>query len=182
MLNMKNKIIKLSFIITFLILISCYPGEPIAQFPAGIVEGYRPIYLSANEADINWQSARSLEKPGKIYVFGPYLLINERLKGIHVFDNSSPELPQSIGFLQVAGCTDMAIQGDVLYVNHLNDLVALRINDFESFTEISRIQQKDWSSQFPEERNVYFECVDASKGLVVGWELVTLNNPKCYRK
>ena len=181
LLFMNNKITKLSFIFSFLILISCYPGESTPQFPAGIVEGYRPIYLSENEMVIDWKPERALEKPGKIYVFGTYLLVNEKLKGIHVFDNSSPVEPIPLGFLQVAGCTDMAIQGDVLYVNHIQDLVALRINDFQSFTEVSRIQQKDWLSQFPEESNVYFECADSNKGFVVGWELVTLNNPKCYR-
>jgi hypothetical protein len=179
---MTNKIIKLSWIITsFIVLISCYPGESPTQFPVGLVEGYKPVYLNSNEADILWQEAKQINKPGKIYVFQNYLLVNEKLKGIHVFDNSDPSSPLSLGFLRVAGCTDMAIQGDVLYVNHFSDLVALKINSFESFTELSRVKQKDWISQFPEETGVYFECADPSKGFVIGWELATLNNPACYR-
>ncbi|MCZ8020596.1 MAG: hypothetical protein O9302_02705 [Cyclobacteriaceae bacterium] len=178
---MKTKIIKLSLIIIWLLLISCFVEYGTPEFPAGIVEGYKPVYLTGAEAEIKWKSPQPLDKPGKIYVFQNYLLVNERLKGVHVHNNTNPGEPISIGFLQVAGCTDMAIQGDVLYVNHIADLVALKINNFQSFAELSRIQQKDWINQFPEETDVYFECVDPSKGTVVGWELVTLHNPTCYR-
>jgi len=179
---MVNKIIKLSWIsVSIGILISCTPVDSPPRFPVDTVEGYKPVYLNDNETEIMWQNSRQLNKPGKIYVFQNYLLVNEKLKGIQVFDNTNPLQPMPLGFLQVAGCTDMAIQGDVLYVNHINDLVALKINAFESFQEISRIRQKDWSSQFPEETGIYFECADPSRGLVVGWELTTLNQPKCYR-
>jgi hypothetical protein len=179
---MKNKIIKLSLIIVLIVSFSCYVGEPyIARFPAGTVQGYRPVYATQAEAQIEWQTARALNKPGKIYVYNNYLLVNEKLEGVHVFDNSNPANPVSVGFLRVPGSTDMAIEGDVLYVNHINDLVALQFSDFETIEEISRTPQRDWLGNFPLERGTYFECADPSKGLVVGWELTTLNNPKCYR-
>jgi hypothetical protein len=178
---MDYKTTKLFVVVAFL-LASCFGGEPfVPEFPVGEVEGYKPVYANDVDVSINVEPSRPLQNPGKIYVFHDYLLVSEHLQGIHVYDNSDPTKPQNIGFLRVAGNTDMAIKGYVLYVNHVSDLVALDIRDWASIKEISRVRQDGWVSKVPPGEGRYFECPDLAKGVVIGWTLETLNNPTCFR-
>lgn len=178
---MQYKTIKL-FVLLLLLLASCWQVEPfVPEFPVGEVEGFRPIYASSDKLVIKYGSPQPLQSPGKIYTYQHYLLISDALKGIHVFDNSNPSNPIALGFLQVPGNSDMALKGTTLYVNHLSDLVALQIDDWTNIVELSRIAQDSWSIEVPPGTGRYFECPDQRKGIVVGWELTTLNNPTCFR-
>jgi hypothetical protein len=169
-------------LVVLFLLSGCWPYDPyLPEFPVGEVEGYKPVYASEDEFQIEFMSARPLQHPGKIYVYQHYLLVVEQLRGIHLFDNSNPASPLPLGFLQVAGNSDMAIRGNTLYVNHLQDLVALNITNFNTPLELSRIKQDAWVNKVPPGTGRYFECPDDSKGRVVGWQLTTLNNPTCFR-
>lgn len=55
-------------------------------------------------------SSRALREPGKIYLYGKYLLVNGKRQDIHVFDHTNPAEPVNLGFLPLPGNTDMAIQ------------------------------------------------------------------------
>jgi hypothetical protein len=180
-----RKTTKLFPVLIFFFILSlsgCYV-EPsfVPEFPVGIVEGYQPLYLAEDQVSIEYLSARSLQHPGKIYLIGDYLLVNEKYEGIHVFNNADPSAPVALGFLRIPGSTEMAIRGDVLYANHLTDLVALNIADWNDIRELSRLKQEYWSQEVPPQGGRYFACVDKSKGVVVGWELATLKDPKCFR-
>ena len=180
-----GKTTKLFPVLIFFFILSlsgCYV-EPafVPEFPVGQVEGYQPVYLPEDQLSIEFQSARPLNHPGKIYLIGDYLLVNEKNEGIHVFNNADPSDPKSLGFLRIAGSTEMAIRGNVLYANHLTDLVALNIEDWNNIQELSRLKQEYWSQEVPPGRGRYFACVDKSKGAVVGWELTILHDPKCFR-
>ncbi len=178
---MRYKTIKL-FVGAAFLLVSCFVGEPfVPEFPVGEVEGYKPLYANDVDTSIEVEHAQPLQNPGKIYVFQHYLLVSEQLKGIHVYDNSNPVDPKNIAFLRVLGNTDMAIRGDVLYVNHISDLVALNIRDWNSIKELSRVKQDAWASNVPPGEGRYFECPDPAKGAIVGWVIETLNNPTCFR-
>jgi hypothetical protein len=176
---MAHKTIKV-FLFSSLIAgaISCYHGDT-PEFRQGEVEGYKPVYASDEEVSILFEAARPLKKPGKIYAYGHYLLVNEKGEGIHFFDNTNPEDPQQLGFLRVYGNIDMAIRNNILFVDHIGDLVSLDISDPHTVHEISRTPS--WTNRFPPDRGRYFECVDGAKGNVVGWVLATIRNPKCYR-
>ena len=54
-----------------------------------------PVYLGYQEfrASVKMVSQQDLVKPGKIYVMGNYLFINERMKGIHLYNNANPSSP-----------------------------------------------------------------------------------------
>jgi hypothetical protein len=151
------------------------------NFPVGTIEGYRPVYASASESDIVFVEARQLENPGKIYVVSKYLLINEKFKGIHVFDNSDPTNPVPLGFLKMLGNSEFAVKNNVLYADHLSNLVALDISDWNNLQELSRTEHQFWSQKIPPGSDKYFECIDLAKGIVIGWELAVLDNPKCFR-
>ncbi|MGF1638022.1 MAG: hypothetical protein ACFCUU_13175, partial [Cyclobacteriaceae bacterium] len=120
------------------------------------------------------------KNPGKIYVYKHWLLVNEQNEGIHFFDNSNPANPKPTHFLKVRGNIDMAIRNDVLYVDHVGDMVALKLSGENDFQEISRIGST-WSNELPPDKGYHFECVDPDKGVVVGWVLTKLESPRCFR-
>jgi hypothetical protein len=155
-----------------------WDAEQPPQFPEGAQQGYQPIYGTLNELT-QIEAARTPKEVGKIYSYRHYLLINEVGEGIHLYNNSNPESPQPLGFLALAGNTEMSVVQDVLYVNHRADLVGLRITDQNDVQEVSRIQDV-WSVDVPPERGYYFECVEPEKGQVIGWRFTTIENPKCY--
>ncbi|MEM6379546.1 MAG: hypothetical protein AAF705_15175, partial [Bacteroidota bacterium] len=150
----------------------------------GVQQGVRPIY-----ADFEiWDEILSLppqpiENLGKIYYKDPYIFVNERFKGIHVLDNSDPNNPVPIAFIQVFGSEDIAVNGDILYVDNYTDLVAVDISDLNNVKEVNRVKDlySRESKAFPEGYSGYFECVEEIKGFVVGWEEAELLNPRCIR-
>lgn len=171
---------------TFLTVLWMFQGcyvEPrfVPEFPVGTVEGFKPVYVSTEQSAIAFLPARPLSHPGKIYLYRNYLLVNEQGAGVHVFDNGDPSDPKPLGFLSVPGNRDLAVRSNVLYVDHLGDLVALEVSDWASPKEISRIRQAHWVTDVPPPGERYFECVDPSRGVVVDWQLTTLTNPKCFR-
>lgn len=145
-------------------------------------EGLKPIYAELGSTPVLEESRKS-ENLGAIVYKAPYIFINERHKGIHIIDNSSPQTPVKIGFLRVDGCTNFTIRDDYIYAMSARDLLTIQLTNLEVLS-ISRIQnfvsEDDWLNQSrPEHFEGYFECVDVSKGIVVGWESAILENPDC---
>lgn len=83
---------------------------------------------------------RGLSKPGKIYVYGKYLFINERKKGIHVVDNSNPASPEILNFINIHGNVDMAVNNQVLYADSYIDLLAFDISDPRNINLLERVE------------------------------------------
>lgn len=144
------------------------------------IVGYRPVYGKAEDSQIFFTQSRAVENPGKIYIYGKYLLVNEQRKGIHVFDNTYPAAPENLGFIQLLGNTDMAIKDETLYADHLGNLVSLTIADLTAIQEQGRLPIRNWNLGIPPPSGFHFECVDPDKGLVVSWQKTELVNPKCY--
>jgi hypothetical protein len=169
----------LAILLLSVLIGACDPEGP-PERVTGEVSGYKPMYQSGMSLDLSFQEPRPLKQPGKIYVYGQWLLVNELHKGIHFIDNSQPEQPKNTGFLQALGNVDMAVRDGVLYIDHIGDLVALDFSGAPEIREISRIKGT-WSTELPPEQGVWFECIDPEKGTVIGWVLTTLTNPECYR-
>jgi len=142
--------------------------------------GYRPVYGTQESREIKFDGPRTLKNPGKIYVYGQYLLVNEKGEGIHVFDNTDPANPVAQGFIRVLGNTDMAIRNDILYADHLGNLVAIQISSFNDLKKTGSLPLQNWDLGVPPPSNSYFECVDSKKGVVVSWQSAELQNPGCY--
>jgi hypothetical protein len=92
---------------------------------------YQPVYKTTEEVRSNIKSnpARAVEHPGKIYLYGPYIFLNELDRGIHVIDNTDASSPQRIAFIDIPGCMDMAVKGNILYADAYTDLVVLDISN-----------------------------------------------------
>jgi hypothetical protein len=146
------------------------------------VQGLRPVYASYEEVrTIQTLAPQSLKNPGKIYVKGAYLFINEQSKGIHIVDNSDPANPKKLAFVSIPANVDMAVKDNVLYVDNAVDLVALDITDPRKVTVLKRIKDAYPYPSYPSQRGVQFECANPEKGMIVRWETTTLTDPKCYR-
>jgi len=135
-----------------------------------------PQYMSFEKlrTSINLEAPRELVEPGKIYYINNYLLINERMQGIHIIDNSNPSIPNNIGFLTIPGNVDMAVKNMVLYADSYVDMVALDISGLPNVTEVKRIEDVFSYQYFS--HNQYnpaysSEQVDQSRGVVVGWKV-----------
>jgi hypothetical protein len=92
----------------------------------------RPIYVQPAQfrnAEIRTVSSQALKNPGKIYVFGKYLFINEIREGVHVIDNSDPENPNFVHFIHIPGNMDIEVNGQYLYADSYSDLLAIDIRD-----------------------------------------------------
>ncbi len=168
----------------FLAFQSCELVDIDSVEPIGVVEGVRPLYAALDEWDeIISLPPQPIENIGKIYYKSPYIYVNERFKGIHVIDNSDPSNPIRIAFIQVFGCEDIAINGNILYADNYTDLVAIDISDIHNVIEVSRVENLYTAEAklYPEGYSGYFECVDDSRGFVIGWEEAELVNPACLR-
>jgi len=135
-----------------------------------------PVYLSYDElreavSDI---LPVNLEHPGKIYIKGDLLFLNEVRKGIHVIDNSDPSNPQILKFIEIPGNIDMAVKDDVLYADSYIDLVVLDISDFSDIKEIERVEDVFSYSIPPYESQQRVGEIDQSMGVVIGWKTETV--------
>jgi hypothetical protein len=146
--------------------------------------GYVPVYATRDAVNtITVEPARATTHPGKVYAYGVYLFQIEQNEGIHIIDKSNPKTANKIAFLKVPMATEIAIKSGQLYTNNLNDLVVFDISTITAPKLVNRIKDAfpAINQEYPPFSNTYFECPDPSKGIVVGWELKDLNNPKCRR-
>jgi hypothetical protein len=149
-----------------------------------IVDGMQPIYYSGD--DINAISAlppQPITRLGKIYHKESYIYMNDLQKGIHVVDNTDPTNPVKVAFWEIPGNKDISIKGNYLYVDNFQDLVCIDISDMQNIQEVSRMKNlyTQGEGDYPENYTGYFECVDESKGKVIGWSMTELKDPKCSR-
>ena len=101
---------------------------------------FDPVFKTVSEcrADMSVEAARPLENPGKIYVWGDYLLINEKLEGIHLIDNSTPSSPTPLAFWRIPGNMDMAIRNGILYADQYMDLLSIDLSNIQQPQQVCR--------------------------------------------
>ncbi|MBQ4822375.1 hypothetical protein [Aquimarina sp. MMG016] len=91
---------------------------------------YKPVAIDrvTFESSVKLLPPVSIHISGKIYVKDNLLFINEVHKGFHIYDNTNPESPIPLQFLEAPGSTDLAIRDNMLYINQATDLIALEYN------------------------------------------------------
>ncbi len=174
----------LLFFLTTVLLSSCF-SEP---QELGSVEGLKPIYLAESENITAITAAVPFLNLGKIVYAEPYILINEQYKGIHLIDNTNPEDPQKINFVQIPGNTDFTVREGYLYANSGVDLVTYRFENALSQTADLAFEEVHVIEEFfgvrpdtrvPPNYSGFFECVNPEAGVVVGWESTIIDDPEC---
>ncbi len=156
-------------LITILFLASC---QDLHQQTITWVE-YEPVYMTQEEFinAVDLEESRDLENPGKIYFYNGYLLVNEVNKGIHIFDNSDPASPQSVGFINIPANKDMAAKDDLLYADSQKDLLVFDIGNLHEPEMIKRVEDV-FNKSANTAPGFTTQSVDASKGVVVDWKPV----------
>ena len=127
---------------------------------------FEPVYQTTAEirAQFEIQDSRDLVNPGKIYILGDFLFINERGEGIHIIDNSRPSNPMKLKFINIPGNFDMAAKEGFLYADNYIDLLAIDIRDLSNIQLVKRVE-----NVFPLYNNQFGFWVD--DGMVItGWE------------
>ncbi len=154
------------------------PIEPPISSPT-----YRPVYISYTDLKlVNILAPQPLKNPGKIYVKDNYLLIGESGNGFHIVDNTDPAKPRKLGFVSIPGNTDFAIKDKTLYANNGADLLVYNIADLSNIRLAKRLENVlPVENNYPEARNVRFECVDPKRGYVIRWEAAPIQDPNCFR-
>jgi len=176
--NMKSLLKTLILIGFFFQLVSCEENKDF------VTEGYRPVYMNHEEVyNIHSQRPINIINTGKIYLYNNYVFINERGRGVHVINNSNPESPQNIKFINIPGNYDISIRNNILFADNVEDLVSIDIANLDSVIVKSRIKNvyNEVKQMYPDFASGYFECVDPSRGFVIGWTKANLVNPKCRR-
>lgn len=92
---------------------------------------FMPVYKTSEEvrANIKSNQPKEIEKPGKLFIKGNYIFLNEVDKGIHLLDNSDPSNPKNVAFIDIPGNMDLAVKGNILYADLYTDLVTLDITE-----------------------------------------------------
>lgn len=151
---------------------------------------YTPIYKTLDEIreTPTFESARELKNPGKIYLYGSLILINERYEGIHIVDNSNPSAPNRMGFISIPGNIDMAVSGNLLYADNYIDLLTLDISNIQNIQLLDREEnafplmnqsmdpdQGLLVAYHTEEVTEDVDCSNPNPG-IIPWELQTFDN------
>ena len=161
-------------------IVSCDP-HPREDFA---VIGFAPVYATGQSATaISNEAIRTTTHPGKIYAFGSYLFQVEQNEGIHIIDNSNLQQAKKVSFLKIPGCSEIAIRNNYLYSNNLNDLIVFDLSNLTAPQLVNRLENAfpQFSQSYPPFSDVYFECPDPSKGVVIAWEQKSLSSAKCRR-
>ena len=126
---------------------------------------YEPIYTSLEElrASVAVTDPQPITGPGKIYIRGTWLFVNEPGKGVHVIDNADPSAPKVKKFITIPGNFEIAVKENILYADSYIDLVAIDIADMNNITEKERIEN------FFSTYNTLGIYLDVSKGLITDW-------------
>ncbi len=180
-------------------LVSCRDKDNYMNVPEE-VQGYKPVYFdtSQNIFSLVYSTApMPVQVAGKIYIFKNFLFVGEPGKGVHVFDNIDPANPVPVAFINIPYNFDIAVKDSIMYADTYMGLVVINISAIPDIQVLQFIKSLSNSSTgtppLPGENTIfngtrrissgkiYFECVDFSKGVVVGWESATLRKPKCYQ-
>jgi hypothetical protein len=133
-----------------------------------------PVYLSYEtlRSSVRPAGARELVNPGKIYFKDSYILIVEYLQGVHLVDISNPNQPQNKVFIEVPGCTDIAVKEQSLYVDSYVDLVVIDLSNPSTPKESGRLRGVlPYTLPLPEDKELPYADIDEIKGVVIDWEV-----------
>lgn len=102
---------------------------------------FEPIFMTRPEmeASVKLVGPENIESPGKIWIYGNYILLIEQFKGIHLINNSDPNNSVAEAFIKVDGCVDIAVKDGIIFANNAVDMIGIRVNSaFDEVEVVSR--------------------------------------------
>ncbi|TAD84089.1 MAG: hypothetical protein EAY75_13725 [Bacteroidetes bacterium] len=122
----------------------------------------RPVFKTSESvrSAIKNDQPQAVKNPGKMYLLGHYIFLNEVNEGIHVINNANPAAPINEAFVHIPGCLDLAARGNALYADCYTDLMTLDISNPKA------IGLKNWlPGVFPERQ--YIDGYKIDSGTVI---------------
>lgn len=171
----------LATFLTMVVLSGCYR---VKEDDSTERQAYIPIYApDAPLRQISFLAPQPIKHAGKIVLYNKLLFQVEQDSGIHVFNVSNPASPQRVGFIRSPFCKELAVKDNHIITNNLDDMVVIDFSNPTLIKEVKRVQGtfSEMRIQYPPQTGVYFVCPDPTKGVVTGWTLGTVKNPKCSR-
>ncbi|MEM9987051.1 MAG: hypothetical protein AAF804_18310 [Bacteroidota bacterium] len=128
---------------------------------------YTPIFMPLDEFlnSVEVQAPQDLIEPGKIFVKGDILFVNEVSRGVHIIDNSDPSQPSPLAFLQVPGNYEIHSACDRLYLDSSTDLLVFDISQVDRPRFLHRVR-----NALPNMNEFRGYMADPNLGVVVRWE------------
>lgn len=133
---------KLHYLLAFLTVFFTVSCSDTCQQTVSYIN-YEPIFRTTDEvrSALNYSLVpREINNPGRLYFKDGYLYINEIGEGIHVVNNSNPQFPTTVGFINIPGNFDLAAKGNFLYADSYVDLVVLDISDPANINLVNRAE------------------------------------------
>jgi hypothetical protein len=126
---------------------------------------YIPVYKTNEEVRANIKSSTptDIKNPGKMFVFGNYIFLNEVDKGIHIIDNTNPSSPVNKYFINIPGNQEIAVTGNILYADLYTDLVTIDISN-PAAIQVKKITE----NVFPNRRYVNGFVADTTR-IITEW-------------
>jgi hypothetical protein len=84
--------------------------------------------------------AREIQDPGKVYVSEELLLIGEEGEGIHIYDNTNPENPAVLSFMNIPNNKEFFVKDNFIYAESLYDMLKIDISDKTNPRIVSRVE------------------------------------------
>lgn len=172
-------------LLTYVLFATCclFAGCNDLPWQRGEVEGYVPVYSTEPMLkQISFGPPRKTVNGGKLFTAGTNVLQEELDSGLHIISYQDPANPVKTGFLRIPGFQVATIEGNYLYANNYNDLIAVPLNALSANMTIGRVAGVWQQLDYPTGPQVYyFECVDTSKGVVIGWRKAKIHDPQCRR-
>lgn len=142
--------------------------------------GKRPVYVPLPELNnITNLPPQTVVQSGTIFLQDTLFFMLEQKKGIHVFNVKDSLNVAALTFFQIPAITDFTISGNRLYADSWKDLVTIDISDLYHIQVRNRESGVFNPLLYPPLYEGIFECVDESRGAVVGWEDVYLEAAYC---
>ncbi len=176
---MKKALLLLCFVSVFALL-SCNDNDE--QFDYYQVA--RPLTMSlaefkANAVDVT--TPIEITQSGKIYAYQNYIFINDVNKGIHVIDNSDPNLPQNVAFIKIDGNNDVSIKNNRLFADSYGDLVVFDISNVANIQLSNRLENAIyenygyWVEGVETPQADFYETsqYDYQNEVITGWQVAT---------
>ena len=163
-----------AWLLGLLLLLGCSKQEPEPEYSYLTYATYRPVLMTrtALESSVAALPPQAMHNPGKIYLRGSYVFVNEKFAGIHVIDNTNPAQPRLVSFLRIPGNIDLAVRGNLLYADNGPDLVTLDISDPAHVQPTGRVRDAFRELPIPEWSTLeeaYQPANRPSNSVVVGW-------------
>lgn len=164
---------------------SCFVFSSCFDLPEGHTgTGLKPVYISPEDFSLIFtDDPRESVDQGSFFADPEFFYINERFKGIHVFDNTNVNNPVKIHFWNIPGNSEFSIEGDLLFADNSRHLLTIDISNKADIKYVSHVRDiytaDNQNNNFPENYRGIFECVDFDKGIVVEWEEDFLENVDC---